>query len=204
MFCSSSWVMYREVSPARFAENVSEFLSLETRSPAATLAFFLATAPSALRFSLNGATRRSAWTFPRPCCVISSRRLLAGTTLVLRNSMKTRSTSSSSASFLPPWLSHCPVLLAAATLRIGACSQGGEGTGTGAACTEETTPRSSLTARACGAKYSLGAHLGARGRPRWSRSSSRRAASRTSSKVTRRRGQERRCTAGVRPRPHHL
>ena len=40
--------MYREVSPARFAENVSGIFPLETMPLAAVLAFFLVTAPSAL------------------------------------------------------------------------------------------------------------------------------------------------------------
>ena len=91
------------------------------------------------------------------------RRLLAGTTLVLRNSTKTRSISSSNASFHPPGPFHCPVLLAAATLRIGAWIPGGAGYSPGAVYTEETTPRNSLSARASGAKLFLG---GAAGRAR--------------------------------------
>ena len=54
LFCSSSWVIYREVSPARYAENVPGIFPLETRSQAGILDFFLDTAPLAVRFSLNG------------------------------------------------------------------------------------------------------------------------------------------------------
>ena len=73
---------------------------------------------------------------------------------------------------------------AAATLRIGACSPGGEGPGPVAACREATTPRCALLANEYAARSnSSGTLSGAQGRPRWSRSLSRRAASRTSSKV---------------------
>ena len=81
--CSSSWATNREVSPARFAEYVSWVFPLETRSLSVILAFYLVTAPSALRFSLHETTRRNVWTLSRPYCAMSSLRPLAGTTTVL-------------------------------------------------------------------------------------------------------------------------
>ena len=62
---------------------------------------------------------------PRPWLLMALRRALAGTTLMLRNSTKARSISFPNAFSYPPGPSHCPVLLAAATLRMGACVPGG-------------------------------------------------------------------------------
>ena len=71
---------------------------------------------------------------------------------MLPNFAKARAILSLIASCKTPVSSHLPGLLAATTLRNGACSPVGKGLGPGAICAEATTPRCSSSARTGGAK----------------------------------------------------